>query len=210
MNNWNYQISDGDCGLCALSNVFLYKGIDFTYDKAIECLRRRGLELLGYSGFFFYLPLIAVDLGLCSTAYIPDNQKLLSSLFINKELSPLLLERFMEQTYKARNAMYFFYKSLNQMLKEQHKIHICYSTPDFRHEAKSGRVILANVTAEELYQMSGDNTNHVVTLIPRNGRYQIVDPYEKMGYQEFDNWDEFLEISKNHDWSGFQNLAVSF
>lgn len=210
MKDWNYQKTASDCGLCALSNVFLYKGIEFDYDMAVSSLRMRGLELLGYSGFFLYLPLIAADCGLSSTVFLPVNHELISPLLKNGAVSDERLVRIMEQSFASRNALYFFYKSLKQVLEERDKIKICYGKLDLRKERSTGRAILANVTAEEFYQMPCDRTNHIVTLIPQEEGYQVVDPYRVMGYQEFDKWDEYIAASKRYDWSGFRNFVASF
>lgn len=72
------------------------------------------------------------------------------------------------------------------------------------------KVILANIVAKEYYQLKGDNTNHVITLIPENRHYQSIDPYKFMGYKEFNDWDKYLNNAKAYNWLNYKGFAVSF
>ena len=50
---WHYQMTDTDCGLCALSNGLMFRGMEFDYSTAAKMLQSRGLQLWEYSGYFF-------------------------------------------------------------------------------------------------------------------------------------------------------------
>ena len=208
---WHYQMTDTDCGLCALSNGLMFRGMELDYSTAAKMLQSRGLQLWEYSGYFFYLPLLLADYGLKSTVYLPNNEEELFSFCDKGSVDEKKLKGLIEKSYYNKYAMYFYYESFCQMQEEKKKINIVYAAMDVLEEMKNGKVVLVNITLEEYYnKLIEDSSKHVITLIPQGETYLAVDPYEKLGYREFENWEECLQIAPKYDWSNFHGFAVAF
>ena len=210
MSDWFYQTTDSDCGLCALCNGLMYKGISLDYETAFDLLRARGLKTREYKGLFFHLPLILADLDIPSTVYLPSNDPLILSLMKKNHPNNGKLKHCANIAFKRKHGMYFFYKSFLQIAKEKNKIRLISHPIHIAQELKSNKVVLANLVSEDFYQVADDDANHILTLIPDKDSFQVIDPYKLRGYQEFDNWEECLQMSQKYDWSGFDNFAVSF
>ncbi len=150
------------------------------------------------------------DLDIKSTLYLPKHDEVISVLFVNDDVNISMLDHFIQKYEKSKNAMYFFFLSFRQILNEKDKIYITFDRLDLTNELKNEKVILANIVAKEYYQLQGDNTNHVITLIPENRHYESIDPYKFMGYKEFSDWDKYLNNAQEYNWLKYEGFAVSF
>lgn len=129
-------------------------------------------------------------------------------LIDNGEISIEKLNNIIYEYHKSKYALYFFFESLRQVLQENNTTQIIYEKINIANELKCEKIILVNMVAEEYYGLCGDRTNHIITLIPENDSCIAVDPYEKMGYIEFSDWDRCLENAKQYDWMQYDNFAV--
>lgn len=150
------------------------------------------------------------DLDIKSTLYLPKHDEVISALFVNDDVNISMLDYVIQKYEKSKIAMYFFFLSFRQILHEKDKIYITFDRLDLTNELKDEKVILANIVAKEYYKLQGDNTNHVITLIPENRHYESIDPYKFMGYKEFSDWDKYLKNAQEYNWLKYKGFAVSF
>lgn len=219
--NWNYQKTEDECWLCTLKNLLCALDIPVT-EMEIKCILQEERGLLSYSGraFFLYLPVILDYLNIgCETVFDPENellrpvlrrerQRTLSAEFLSggrfepagqEIISRELLKERIRTCYDKKDALYYFYLSLQYVLdSECVRFHTAFQR--IAEYLDRNFLVAACMSVSQLYGIDQNETLHSVLLIKEREHIQIIDPYEKLGLETEKRWREYVKFRDQLRW----------
>ena len=110
------------------------------------------------------------------------------------------LDEAIRKYERQEDALYYFYKAL-KLSASSLNITLNFDVPTAKKYLDEEYVVMAALTVAELYGINGNNVLHSVTLRKKQGKVEVIDPYEMLGREEEENWTRWRENSYQYNWS---------
>ncbi|PKP61067.1 MAG: hypothetical protein CVT88_01180 [Candidatus Altiarchaeales archaeon HGW-Altiarchaeales-1] len=220
--NWNNiedicvsQRDDWTCQLTALRIVLRYYNIDIYDEEIIYILKHENFKVFDFGTYLPFIGVIALKLGF-NISYrtqianlYPDESTIISS---GATIRKIILEDIKNTSEEEPiiQGYYAFLKILD--LDGKIYLHQPYSPPSFKEIKKALKKgpVISVVSGNEYYKIDED-WGHALVLIPTyDNRFIVLDDFRKKGYEEYPNWEMYLNHSKEYDWSTWKGSMIEF
>jgi hypothetical protein len=201
------QKSNATCGLAALCIGLGFFGIRIKQEVLEAKLGEFGLRIFENGVYTAYLAALAKTSGANCTLLMPKNSiyeftKNLSFVRGDFDLTFELIREY-ESVLPPRSTRRYFYKSLVLALGLGAKIRI--SGRNVRFEdiltaTKRGSAALVDVTSKLFYRINDERWSHVLTLIPFQDSFAVMDCLDPVGRDFYSNWDIIRKRVLRYNW----------
>jgi len=200
---WLPQTDERSCGLVALRMALRFFGVETTNAELQRELISLGLRVIATGVFAPYLGILAQRREFKTIVRYPI--ALLDEIRNPKQPSSFALEPS-HTAVKCSKTRSYLYRSLRQYLMSGGKVIVySYDAPNITHITNAMRKrapVLVGVSCRNYYGILNEDWDHVLTLIPRSGRFVVLDSFKERGrnYYGKKKWARCLRLAQRFCW----------